>query len=343
MYFVRRIKDNINIAVPIIFSFLVIISINAMLVTTNNNYYSTTNLVYGQPNQMNSITSNQIDIYKIPVEKVHVDDIDIAYKTFGNGSNIILLISGGSNTMNFWDPHLLNELSTNNTVLVYDSRGIGNSTSGNKPFSIKQFANDTVGLLDALKINKEIDILGFSLGSLVAQEIAYMQPERVNGLILYGSLCGGKEAILPSPMLLRFIDMLENPEMKNTSDIQRGKILSDVLFPKEWMQENPNYLERLPKQGVSINPIDATQLKEAFFNWVQTQSCDKLNTIKASTLVIVGTADIATQPGNSLNLVQRIPGAWLVQIKGGGHGLMFQYPEEFARVVQTFLTTTPTS
>jgi pimeloyl-ACP methyl ester carboxylesterase len=338
MYFVRKIKENTDIVLTIIFSFLVIISTNTMLIT--NSYFGPTNLAYGQPGQMDSITTNQINIYKIPVKKVHVDDIDVAYKTFGNGSNIILLISGGSNTMNFWDPHLLNRLSTNNTVLVFDSRGIGNSTSGNKSFSIKQFANDTVSLLDALKINKKVDILGFSLGSLVAQEIAYMHPERVNRLILYGSLCGGKEIIPPSPILLKFIDTLENPEMlKNMSDIQRGKVLADVLFPKKWMQENPNYLEKIPKEGVSINPINARQLKEAFFNWAQTESCDKLNTIKALTLIIVGTDDIITPPGNSLNLIQGIPGAWLVQIKEGGHGIMFQYPEEFASVLQTFLTT----
>jgi mannitol-specific phosphotransferase system IIBC component len=71
--------------------------------------------------------------------------------------------------MNFWDPHFLKELSTNNSVIVFDSRGIGNTTLGNKPFTISQFANDTAGLLDALKINKKVDVLGFSLGSLTAQ------------------------------------------------------------------------------------------------------------------------------------------------------------------------------
>lgn len=142
------------------------------------------------------------------MKKAQVGDIDIGYKILGNvssNSNIIVLISGGSNTMNFWPPHMLNELSSNNTVLVFDSRGIGNNTSGNKPFSIGLFANDTVGLLDALNISKKVDVLGFSLGSLVAQEIAYMHPERVNRLTLYGSLCGGKELIPPSQHFLSLL------------------------------------------------------------------------------------------------------------------------------------------
>ena len=59
---------------------------------------------------------------------------------------------------------LLSDLSSNHTVIVFDNRGVGNTTTGNKPFSILQFANDTAGLLDALKIQKA-DVLGYSLGS----------------------------------------------------------------------------------------------------------------------------------------------------------------------------------
>jgi pimeloyl-ACP methyl ester carboxylesterase len=86
---------------------------------------------------------------------VHVGDIDVACKTFGKGNNTIILINGAGENMNFWDQHFLKELSTNNSVIVFDSRGIGNTTLGNKPFTISQFANDTAGLLDALKINKK--------------------------------------------------------------------------------------------------------------------------------------------------------------------------------------------
>jgi len=57
-------------------------------------------------------------------------------------------------------------------------------------------------------------------------------------------------------------------------------------------------------------------------------------------LVITGTEDVAVPAPNSLILAQKIPGAWLVQIKGGGHGLMYQYPDIFNKVLQTFLLTT---
>ena len=74
---------------------------------------------------------------------------------------------------------------------------------------------------------------------------------------------------------------------------------------------------------------------QAIVNWPGT--CKQLNNITQPTLVIVGTDDNLTVPANSLLMTGKIPGAWLVQIKGGGHGLMFQYPEVFSNIVLTFL------
>src|SRR5215212_2426125 len=96
--------------------------------------------------------ANTPNIQDIPAKKVHVGDIDIAYKTFGKGDPI-LLINGYSFTMDSWDSTLLGSLASNHTVIVFDNRGIGNTTSGSEQkFSIEQFANDTAGLLEALNI-----------------------------------------------------------------------------------------------------------------------------------------------------------------------------------------------
>src|SRR5919204_2501261 len=115
-------------------------------------------------------------------QHVQVGDINIAYKLFGQGKPI-LLISGTSQTKDAWDPTLLSELvATNHTVIVFDNRGIGETTVGTKPFSVEQFANDTAGLLDVLQIEKA-DVFGASLGSFVAQELALNYPEMVDRLI----------------------------------------------------------------------------------------------------------------------------------------------------------------
>jgi hypothetical protein len=133
-------------------------------------------IAYGQANKMNSNLTNPVSPQNIPPKKVHVGDIDIAYKMFGKGE-VLLLIPGSSMTMDEWEPNVINRLASNHTVIIFDNRGIGKTTAGNKTWSIEQFANDTAGLLDALKIEKPVDVLGFSLGGFIAQELTLMHPQ----------------------------------------------------------------------------------------------------------------------------------------------------------------------
>jgi pimeloyl-ACP methyl ester carboxylesterase len=321
----------------IVFVFiLIIIPGNAILISNNNYFGTTSNFAYGQqqPNQMNfNNITNSLDIQSIPSKKVHVGDIDIAYKIFGKGDPI-LLINGYSHSMDNWDPTLLERLASNNTVIIFNNRGIGNTTSGeNRFFSIAQFANDTAGLLDVLEI-KQADILGYSMGGFIAQELALTYPDRVGKLIIYASICGGNESILASQV----INMLSNGSGTAVERIER---FLPLFFPEKWRNENPNYLERIPKTIETIPNKTLDQHTGAIFNW--TGTCSKLKNITQPTLVIVGTDDVVTLPANSLLITERIPGAWLVQIKGAGHGLMYQYPEQFNKVLQTFLSTTTPS
>ena len=174
MFGIRKINERAT---------LLLISIVFSLLLITSNYFCTTNFVYGQQDQIKpNNNTDSLNIQNIPVKKVHVGDIDIAYKTFGKGDPI-LLVSDLGGDMNGWSPSTLRNLSSNHTVIVFDNRGIGNTTTGIKPFSIQQFANDTTGLLDALKIQKA-DVLGYSLGSFVAQQLTVTYPEKVNRLIL---------------------------------------------------------------------------------------------------------------------------------------------------------------
>ena len=117
--------------------------------------------VYSQldPDQVNFNITILVDMQDIPLKKVSVGDI--AYKTFGNGDPI-LLISGSGNVMDVWPSFMLQELSSNHTVIIFDHRGVGNTTPGSKPITIQQLANDSIGLLDALGLQRA-DVLGFSM------------------------------------------------------------------------------------------------------------------------------------------------------------------------------------
>ena len=174
-----------------------------------------TPLVYGQTNQ--SITENEdlLNIQDIPAKKVHVGDIDIAYKMLGKGDPI-LLFNGGSDGMDAWDPSFLKDLSSNHTVIVFDTRGVGNTTIGSKPYTYQQLANDTAGLLDALKI-QNANVLGYSLGTYIAQQLAITYPEKVNRLILVGSSCGGKDSIPKPPEFLKLQSDIVNKSLNNVT------------------------------------------------------------------------------------------------------------------------------
>ena len=164
MYSFRKIRGNTSsILITIFLLAVIIVSLPAIMTTT-----SSTNRVYGQPDQMNStVADSSANIQNMTEEKiVQVGDIDIAYKMSGNGEPI-LLISGGSADKNAWDPSFISGLSSNYTVIVFDNRGVGNTTIGSKPYTIEQLANDTAGLLDALKI-QNANVLGYSLGSYIA-------------------------------------------------------------------------------------------------------------------------------------------------------------------------------
>jgi pimeloyl-ACP methyl ester carboxylesterase len=127
-----------------------------------------------------SFQSKAAILDNMPSHKVTVGDIDIAYKQIGKAdAKPIILITGGGATMDMWNPLLLEKLtSANYKVIIFENRGVGESTVGTKEFSISQFANDTSGLLDTLRISKA-NVLGWSMGRFIAQQLALTNPDKV--------------------------------------------------------------------------------------------------------------------------------------------------------------------
>src|SRR5918994_6026500 len=182
---------------------------------SNPGYFDITKVVYGQPvpDLMDSNTTGSVNIQDIPLEKDRVGDIDVAYKMFGQGDPIILF-NGASDSMDAWDPSFLTGISSNHTVIVFDQRGIGNTTAGSKPYTYQQLANDTAGLLDALKIQKA-DVFGYSLGGHIAQAFTVSYPDKVNRLILVATMCGGKDGIPKPPEFLKLQSEIVNKTQTN--------------------------------------------------------------------------------------------------------------------------------
>lgn len=323
---IKRINGSANSA-SLVSIFLFMVITPAMTIADSH-------FVYAQLNQTKLVVVGSQNIQDIQVKKVHVGDIDIAYKTFGRGDPI-LLISGSGNVMDVWPTHFLKELASNHTVIIFDNRGVGNTTVGTRPLSIAQFANDTVGLLNALDIQRT-DVLGFSMASFIAQQLTLVHPERVNRLVLYGASCGGHESIPQTQEVTKII----SDHVNNRS--QDAEAFLSVTFPPEWIRANPN-LETFPKTNEIILFTTVVKQFNVVEDWLSRNwsgVCNQLQNISIPTLIITGAEDVAVPAANSLILVQKIPSAWLVQIKGAGHGLMYQYPEEFSEIVKTFLSTT---
>jgi len=261
--------------------------------------------------------------------KKKVGDIKIYYETHGKGPPLVMIM-GLSANKDWWHPHLIEQFSKHFKTLIFDNRGAGRTDKPAMDYSIKMFADDTLGLMDALGI-KKAHILGVSMGGVIGQEIALSYPQRVDKLVLVSTTCGGPKAVPPPPETLQV--MLNRGEM---TDEQRMRTTVNLLYPEEFRKKNPEIIEEaLRRLMIAPIPLDAymRQLTAAS----QFDSYDRLPKIKAPTIVLTGKKDVLLPWGNSKILAERIPGAKLVTFEDSGHGMCSQNAEEFAKEVIKFL------
>jgi len=266
---------------------------------------------------------------EVKTEKVTVGDIEVAYRSHGEGYPLVMIMGYGG-TMDLWDPDVLDALAEKYRVITFDNRGMGETTAGTMEFTMEQFADDTVGIMDALVINRA-HVLGWSMGTNIATELALRNPDMVNKLILYAADPGGEQAIQPAPEVMG--------EMTDTSGTprERNERLVKLLFPPDWLEKHGEELQAVLSGATETSePENIARQTTAMESWPG--SYDRLPQITSQSMLLTGTEDILTPPGNSLLMVQKVPGAWLVQLEGGGHGVMFQYPDEFSRTVLDFLS-----
>ena len=340
----RLVRKDSLVLIAVIFTLVI-----ASPSISNHGYFDVTKAVYGQsdPDQMNSNTTNSVNMQDIPLEKVRVGDIDVVYKMFGQGDPIILF-NGASDSMDAWDPSFLTDISSNHTVIVFDQRGIGNSTVGSKPYTYQQLADDTAGLLDALKIPKA-DVMGYSLGGHIAQAFTLSYPDKVNRLILVATTCGGKDGIPKPAEFLKLQADTVNKSLQNIPITEELKALNVASLGSGWVKLHPESVD-IPANTTSLQqlkpglPPEIANKQNSLVIWENTNwsgACDAEAKLAKPTLVIAGTDDNDYMPhGNALILASKIPGAWLVQIKDAGHAVMDQYPAEIGKIVNTFLSTT---
>ncbi|KYC52740.1 MAG: short chain dehydrogenase [Candidatus Methanofastidiosum methylothiophilum] len=277
------------------------------------------------------LNNQSTDIVKQNSNKVEgmakVGDINISYRTYGEGYPLVMIMGYGS-TMEMWEDQLINSFSKDYKVIIFDNRGIGETSDGNKDFTIEQFAEDTNGLMNVLGIEKA-HILGWSMGSYIAQELTLRHPEKVNKLVIYASVCS-PEMFPPSPEVL---STLEDPS--GTPEEQGSRWIS-VIFPSDWIINNGERIKEIFYRPLgNIKPENIGKQAIAIGKWEGT--CSRISSINNKTLVIAGNEDVLVPPVNSEYLASKIPNSKLILVDGAGHALMFQYPDKFIREVTEFL------
>src|SRR5690606_26445350 len=251
-------------------------------------------------------------------------DVSICTEHFGNTDNpAILLIAGATVSMLYWDSDFCTKLADKGYFVIrYDNRDVGKSTTyevGSIPYDITDLADDAVNILDAYKI-KKANIMGMSLGGLIAQIIAIKNPNRVNSLILMSTGIWGT----PDPNI---------PEMDK-------KIIDFHTKAKKINWDNEDAIVEYMLQGAELmigrKPIDypreERRIKEEFhralnyfsmFNHALLQGgeayYDRLNEVMAPTLVIHGTDDKIWHFNHTQKLLAEIRNSQLLKLDGTGH------------------------
>jgi pimeloyl-ACP methyl ester carboxylesterase len=178
---------------------------------------------------------------------------------------------------------------------------------------------------------KQTDLLGFSMGSRIAAQLTIDQPALISKVVLYGSASGGQNEIMRTAAVQKiFADTSGTAEQK----MQR---MFNVLIPADWRNAYPDTATYFPPVTETITPEVRVKQNAAVTNWPGIYK--QLPSIMTPTLIMAGTDDEVIPPGNALILAEQIPASWLVRFKGGGHGMMFQFPDQMAKTVNTFFAT----
>jgi pimeloyl-ACP methyl ester carboxylesterase len=263
-----------------------------------------------------------------PVPKAAVGDIEVHYEEHGSGMPL-LLICGIPAVLGDWGP-IPRGLRGKRRIISFDNRGSGETTATAAPYSMEQLAGDAVGLLDHLHIGRA-DVFGFSMGGMIAQEMALRWPHRVDRLIL-GCTNPGLENSAPEPRETAKAFAMETDDWG-----ERMRALAPFAFREDIdPQQLADFVEK--KTGDVQSPegyrgqIAAVRGHETY---------DRLGEIASPTMVITGSRDRVIPALNSDVLAEAIPGARLEILEGAGHLFFIEEPERTIELVEDFLGSTP--
>ena len=265
------------------------------------------------------------------------NEVSYAYRRFGDasaGTPPLVLLQHFRGNLDNWDPTLVDALTASREVILFDNTGVGGST-GTTPRTVTAMAHDALRFLEALEL-RDIDMLGFSLGGFVAQELALIRPRLFRRIVLAGTGPQGGEdmrgftddvladAIRDEPgaedLLALFFERSETSVAKGWEFVQRIFTRTDDRDLDTTLSTRDAQLDAIHTWGIP----DASKL-------------NRLAGMRAPVLVANGDNDRMVPTRNTHLLADRLPNARVEIYPDAGHGFLFQYPAQFAAQVEAFL------
>jgi len=269
----------------------------------------------------------------IPTRYVDAAGATFAYRRLGpaTGVPVILLNHWGAVLDNF-DPRIADGLAATRSVIAVNYRGVG-ASYGKAPPTVAQMAEDAIAFIRALGFD-EVDLIGFSLGGFVAQDIVQKAPDLIRKLILAGTGPAGGEGIdhvgsVSWPLILKAMLTFRDPKYylfftSSANSRRAARHFLERLKERKADRDKPITLSAFLRQ---LKAIEA---------WGK-QTPQDLSVILKPVLVANGDHDIMVPSSNSVDLARRLPNAELILYQDAGHGGIFQHHENFVKTALAFL------
>lgn len=267
-----------------------------------------------------------------PVTMQHADvnGIKIAFGVLGSGPPLVLIMGYRLSSL-AWPHDFIKALAEKFTVVFFDNRGTGASDKPTGGYEISNMARDVSGLLDHLEIARA-NVLGYSMGGAIAQEFVRQFPDRVSGLVLCATMCGGPRATYAPPSVVKVMR-----ELDGLTPEQIARQIWSVTYAPGYLENHRELAENQMRREITApTPLHAADLQYQAF--AEFDGSRALANIQASTLVMTGDLDRLVSPQNSKFIAGLIPGARLIVIPGCGHRMMWEATEECVGFVTEFLT-----
>jgi pimeloyl-ACP methyl ester carboxylesterase len=263
---------------------------------------------------------------------VQVGDVEFAYRRFGRrGSLPLLFLNYFAANMDDWDPKVTNAFAAEREVILLDNAGVGGS-SGETPSTVAAMTTDCVEFCRALDL-RNIDVVGFSLGGMIAQQLAFEYPDMIRRMILMGTGPRGGEGMTFTELST---DLLVDPV---------ALLMSAFFTPSEASKAaGQAYIERLKlrvlDRDAPVSMKAAGAQLGAIREWGSIPSTGRyamLPRIHQRTFIVHGSKDIVVMPINAFLLAQHLPDAQLVMYPDASHGAQSQHAEVFLEHARLFL------